>query len=279
MNDIKQKIKDKNKEINQLLETRTMSVSKLIEYMHKEFDRDGVAKKCFEKGFDDPKSKYYQMDVNAILESWEAKATESKKYGSMMDNYIGTFLTDPDYLETWKLDNNYEYDERLHAHCDAFDDFYNLLKTSGDYEFITREKTVYYKVGDFYIKGRFDALFKNKKTGKYCVIDWKSSGSIDKTKTPWTKNLLGPCGKLPALNYYTYTLQLYFYKKALVQMGYLPEGTNIDDVTVMIVNLPDHIIEETGKRFATHQAAFTYDDELMNRLFSFAIQKHQIMNS
>jgi hypothetical protein len=110
MNDIKQKIKDKNKEINQLLETRTMSVSKLIEYMHKEFDREGIAKKCFEKGFDDPKSKYYQMDVKAILESWDAKATESKKYGSMLDNYIGTFLSDPDYLETWKLDNNYEYD-------------------------------------------------------------------------------------------------------------------------------------------------------------------------
>ena len=59
-----------------------MSVSKLIEYMHKEFDKEGVAKKCFEKGFNDPESKYYQMDVNAILESWEAKATESKKYGS-----------------------------------------------------------------------------------------------------------------------------------------------------------------------------------------------------
>ena len=54
MENIKQKIKDKNKEINQILETRTMSVSKLIEYMHKEFDREGVAKKCFEKEISKP---------------------------------------------------------------------------------------------------------------------------------------------------------------------------------------------------------------------------------
>lgn len=258
----------------------TLSISSVLGLIQEPFDQKGVAEKTYNKHFNNPESQYYQKTVEQICEMWSAKGAESCKYGSLLDDYIGINLTKTDKdLILWKLDNNFDYDDRLKAHCKAFDDFYNLLKTSGDYEFVAREKTVYYKVGDFYIKGRFDALFKNVKTGKYCVIDWKSSGSIDKTKTPWTKNLLGPCGKLPALNYYTYTLQLYFYKKALVEMGYLPQGTNLDDVTVMIVNLPDHVVEETGKNFATHQAAFAYDDELMNRLFTFAIQKHQIMNS
>ena len=46
----------------------------------------------------------------------------------------------------------------------------------------------------------------------------------------------------------------------------------------MIVNLPDHIIEETGKRFAIHNAAFEYDDDFMNKLFKFAIEKQKLLN-
>ena len=159
-----------------------------------------------------------------------------------------------------------------------FDDFYKLVMASGDTEFIDREKNLYLKVGDYYVRGRFDALFRNKRTGKWIIIDWKSSGSIDKVSNKWTKNLLGPASKFPALNYYTYTMQLYFYKKALIEGGYLPEGTTFDDITVMIVNLPDHIIKETGKTFATHREAFAFDNEFMNRLLNFAVQKQKLLN-
>ena len=257
-----------------------ISISQVLGLIQEPFDQKGVAEKTYNKHFNNPESQYYQKTIEEICEMWSAKGAESCKYGSLLDDYIGLNLNEADQskIELWKLDHNYDWDERLNAHCSAFDDFISVLRASGDTKFIAREKTIYYRVGDWYIKGRFDALFKNERTGKYIVIDWKSSASIDKNKTPWTKNLLGPCGKLPALNWFTYTLQLYFYKKALVESGYLPEGTSIDDVTVMIVNLPDHIIEDTGKRFATHQAAFTYDDNLMNKLFDFAIKKHKIMN-
>jgi hypothetical protein len=73
-------------------------------------------------------------------------------------------------------------------------------------------------------------------------------------------------------------MQLYFYKKALIEGGYLPEGTTFDDITVMIVNLPDHIIKETGKTFATHREAFAFDNEFMNRLLNFAVQKQKLLN-
>lgn len=259
----------------------TISITDVLGMVSEPFDRDKVVENTYNKHHDNPKSQYYQKTKEEIVAMWEEKGATSTRYGRLLDDYIGLNLVDfnENKLELWKLDNNYDYDNRLKTHCTAFDDFISLLKESGDTEFICREKTVYYKVGDYYIKGRFDALFKNKRTGKYIVIDWKSSGSIDKNKTPWTKNLLGPCSNLPALNWFTYTLQLFFYKKALVESGYLPEGTSLDDVTVMIVNLPDHIIEETGKTFGTHQAAFNYDNELMNRLFDFAIRKHKLLNS
>ena len=257
----------------------TISISAVLGMIQEPFDQIGVAQKTYDKHFNNPESQYYQKTVEQICEMWSAKGAESCKYGSLLDDYIGMNLLEQNLeLQLWKLDNNYEYDERLLAHCNAFDDFYKLVMASGDTEFIDREKNLYLKVGDYYVRGRFDALFRNKRTGKWIIIDWKSSGSIDKVSNKWTKNLLGPASKFPALNYYTYTMQLYFYKKALIEGGYLPEGTTFDDITVMIVNLPDHIIKETGKTFATHREAFAFDNEFMNRLLNFAVQKQKLLN-
>jgi hypothetical protein len=255
----------------------TISISEILGLLQEPFDQKGVAQKTYDKHFNNPDSQYYQKTVEEICEMWSAKGKESCQYGSLLDDYIGLNLTGTeDELELWKLDNNYEWDERLLAHCNSFDDFYSVLSASGDMEFIDREKTVYYQVGDYYVKGRFDALFRNKKTGKYIIIDCKSSGTIDKIPNQWTKKLFGPAMKLYALNYYTYTIQLHFYKKTLIK-NYLPEGTKEDDVVVMIVNLPDHIIESIGKRFQTHHEAFAYDSMLMEQIFNFAIKKKQIL--
>ena len=80
------------------------------------------------------------------------------------------------------------------------------------------------------------------------IIDWKSSGTIDIVTDRWTKNLLGAAKQFPALNWYTYTMQLYFYKTALLN-HYLPAGTKEEDVDVCIVNLP-------GDIFKIYKAAF-----------------------
>ena len=114
-----------------------------------------------------------------------------------------------------------------------------------DTEFIDREQTVYYPVEivnplthekeQYYVKGRFDALFYNKRTKNLIIIDWKSSGSIDKTASRWTKKLLGPMQDFFELNWVTYTTQLYFYKRALIER-YIPKDLEVNDVIVMIVN-------------------------------------------
>ena len=78
--------------------------------------------------------------------------------------------------------------------------------------------------------------------------------------------------KYPALNYYRYTNQLHFYKKTLLE-NYLPEGTNPDDVVIMIVNLPGKVIEESGQDYMTHLAGMKYDPVLLDQIYTFAIQK------
>lgn len=282
--------------------SKTISISEVLSLLSEPFDQIGVATKTHDKYFNNPESEYYQMSIEAICEKWSNKGKESCHYGSLLDDYIGCRLNkNDDELELFKLDNNYDYDERLHNLCDSFDNFYSLAFKSGDLEFVDREKTVYYEVPmsgvlnpdfneslpesesnqkyiTYYIKGRFDALFRNKKTGKWIVIDWKSSGTIDKTPNRWTKKLLGPAMNLWALNHYTYTLQVQHYKKTLIESGYLPEGTTYDDVEVLIVDMPGHIIEEVNNNFEICKEAFKFDRELLEKIYNFAIRKQNILN-
>lgn len=254
-----------------------LSISKVLSLIQEPFDSMGVATKTHDKHFDDPKSEYYQKSVREIMEAWENKGKESCRYGSMLDDYIGNRLTgDETSLELWKLDNNYDNDDRLHRICDSFDNFYQLFTSSGDIEFIDREKTVYLDCNDFYVKGRFDALFRNKKLNKWLVVDWKSSGTIDTVPSRWTKKLLGPATAFPALNYYTYTIQTHFYKKTLLESHYLPEGTTEDDIDVLIVSLPGKVVTNTN--FEIYREAFKYDSSLLNTIFSFAYRKNELLS-
>ena len=271
------------KQVNESIDKtkKTLSISALVTMLQDKFDSQGVATKTHEKHYNDPDSQYYHMSVDEILDAWDNKASESRRYGCMLDDYIGFNLTkDITGLELWKLDNNYEWDERLKGVCDSFDSFYSLTQQSGDTEFVAREVTVYYRVPntDYYIKGRFDALFRNKKTNKWIVIDWKSSGTIDKVPNKYTNKMYGPANAYPQLNWYVYTIQTHFYKKALLESGYLPEGTTEDDITVMIVQLPGRILEN-GKNYAIHKEAFPYNTEFLDRLFSFGVQKNKIMST
>ncbi len=267
-----------------------ISISAVLDSLEHPFDQQGVAQKTHDKHFNNPQSEYYQMTVEQIIDKWSSKGAESRRYGSMLDDYIGTILTGTENdIKLFKMDNAYDYDERIHGLCDSFDHFYELMMSSGDVEFIDREKTVYLKVRipnpytdnfafdgeyiDYYVKGRFDALFYNKRTHKWILIDWKSSGSIDKVPSKYTDNFLGPMFKYPELNYYRYTNQLHFYKKALLE-NYLPEGTKEEDIVVMIVNLPGKLIKESGKDYMTHLAGMKYDPTLIDNILKFGITRN-----
>lgn len=255
-----------------------ISLTDVVNMISSPFDQEAVVEKTYNKHHDNPESEYYQMTKEQILENWSEKGAKSRMYGQLLDNYIGiTYESkDPDTdLELYKLDNNYDYDERLKGIINSFthckEDFLNKL------QFVDREVSVYYKVDENnYVVGRLDALFINPDNNKWCIIDWKSSGKIDKQRSPWTKNLLGPANMLPELNWYTYTLQTFFYKCALLN-HYLPEGTNEDDVKTLVIDLPGHQIQGKNIDYDICTPAFKYDKELLDKIFNFAIKKKLLL--
>ena len=143
--------------------------------------------------------------------------------------------------------------------------------------FVAREITLYYKIGEHYVKGRFDALFYDTIKNKWIVVDWKTSGTVETKPTMWTTKLLGPARVFDALNWNTYTMQVYFYKTALVESSYLPEGTTFDDIDVCIVNFPGREFED-GKLYKKYPKAFEYDKDQMDGIFTFGIKKNILLN-
>ena len=263
-----------------------ISVSQALGLLSEQFNSDEVAQKTYDKHYNNPDSQYYHKTKDEIKAMWEAKGAESCNYGRMLDEYIKVMLEgDSDDVAMYELDNDIDGDERLNGLCKSFNQFLQYIKEKRpSMQYVTREKMLYYKISDFYVRGRFDALFYDTEKEKWIIIDWKSSGTIDKEKTKWTKNLLGPARIFPALNWYTYTLQLYLYKAALLA-NYLPEGTNPDDIEVYIVNLPGKPVYQenigkdvnNAKYFARHAPAFAYDKTIVDNIFNFAFKKNELL--
>lgn len=256
---------------------KSISISAVLGLISEPFDSQGVATKTYNKHFNNPNSEYYQMTVQQIMDAWSAKGAASCHYGSLLDNYIGLILENADEMdmEMFKLDYDFDGDERLQGVCNSFDRFVDdYLGQHPELEFVTREQTVYLQLSDGnYIKGRFDALFRNKENGHYLIVDWKSSGSVDKQPTPWTGKLLGTAKDLFALNHNTYTLQTYFYKTAL-ETHYLPAGSIVDCI---IVQLPGKIVAESNDMYCVHQTAFPYDKDYCMKIFEYAFKKNLII--
>lgn len=279
MKDSRENVKKKLEEEKILNGEPCLSISAVLGMLEEPFDQIGVATKTYNKHYNNPNSEYYHLTVEQICEKWAAKGADSRHYGSLLDNYIGYNLNhQEDELELFNLDYDRDGDERLNNICTSFDDFVKeVLNEHPELEFVTREKYLYYNIPNTnqYIRGRFDALFYNTKKNRYLIVDWKSSGDIDKKPSPWTGKLLGPCKDILALNWNTYTLQVYFYKTALENSGWLNEGEGVDCI---IVQLPGHVITESNKMYCMHNPAFDYDKSFMDKLFVWAHKKNMLIN-
>lgn len=254
----------------------TISITTILELLGEPFNQQEVAEKTFNKRFNDPTSEYFNMTVEEIIAKWQAKGAESRHYGSLNDEYIRIiFEGTEDDLEIYELDNDVDSDVRLKTQIDAFNEF--IEDNSEKYNYIAREKTLYYRLGNFYVKGRFDALLYDKIKNKYVIVDWKTSGTINTAPDNWTKKMLGAAREYDAINWNSYTMQVFFYKTALIESGYLPEGTTFDDIEVMIVNFPGTKFSN-GKLYKIYRNAFDYDKTVLDKIFQFGYKKNNILS-
>lgn len=255
-----------------------ISVSKAIGLIKKEFDKEAVAQKCHDKGFNDPNSKYYQMSKDAILQAWEDKANVSKMYGTMLDDYIGMNLNNQmGDLDIWKLDNNYDTDQRLKGLTTGFDEFYKELTTKTDYTFVTREMKLYIpSANGNCLNGRFDCLFYSPSKNKYMLIDWKSNEKIEKDNR-WEK-LLGPCCQYDSCDGNTYTLQLHLYKKALVEHYKIASA---DDIEVFICQMQHASADGTplSRHYSLHPQNFGYNPTFLDQVIDYTCKKNAMLKA
>lgn len=254
----------------------TTSISTIIGMLVEPFNQREVAEKTFNKHFNNTESQYYNKTVDQIIEMWAAKGAESLRYGRLNDEYIGIVLEgdETDY-ELYDLDNDVENDERLKIQVESFNQF--IEDNQNRYKYIAREQTLFYRLGDHYIKGRFDALLFDNVSNKYLIVDWKTSGSVDTIPNKWTDKMLGAAKIYDNLNWNSYTIQVYFYKTALIESGYLPAAVTYDDIDVCIVNLPGKQFSD-GKYYRKYDAAFAYDKDTLDKIFNFGIKKNMILN-
>lgn len=254
----------------------TTSISTILGMLVEPFNQQEVAEKTFNKHFNNPNSQYYQKTTEQIITMWSAKGAESLRYGRLNDDYIGIVLegNETDY-ELYDLDNDVENDERLKTQVESFNQF--IEDNQNRYKYIAREKTIYYRVGCHYVKGRFDALLFDTVLNKYIIVDWKTSGSVDTKPNQWTGKMLGAAKEFDNLNWNSYTMQVYFYKTALIESGYLPAGTTYDMIDVCIVNLPGKKFDD-DKYYRIYGPAFEYNKDTMDKIFTFGIKKNMILN-
>lgn len=267
MESIKEIIKNKNIELYKS-HKYTLSVTGCTGYIKKEFEKEKIAAKKSQKEFNNPESEYYQMTAEQIISKWEEKGRVSCKYGTLLDEYIelklNNKLTD---IDLWKLDNNYDYDDRLQSNCIAFDNFLTNIQSKTDYEYVTREEKMYVISKDEYnvLNGRFDCLFYSKSLNKYVIIDWKSTAVIE-TQNNFKEKLLGPLFNYDACNANEYTIQLQMYKKALVETYGI---TNADNIDIFICQLHD-------KNYKLYKQNIEYNSDLLDKVINFACKKHVI---
>ena len=228
-NEITELIKQYNEAHAEFTCKKSVSVSKCINCIKEEFDTEGVAQKMFEKYYHVEGSKYYQMTKEAIIALWDDKREKALKkgrtYDAMMEQLIE--IRNPEVLQLWKDTVHYKDNAFLQL---AYKGFTNLLTTLNQFGYtcIGTEIQLFCrnsKKPEQIINGRCDCLMYSSKLGRYLIIDWKTNEEI---KTTCFKQLLGPSLIYPAADYYTYMIQLSFYKKALVETYNLAADEQVD---------------------------------------------------
>lgn len=243
------------------------SVSKIVEVMHKPFDKEGVANKTFSKHFNDPNSKYYHMSVQEIIDSWNAKAELGRNNGKALDTYIGMILENhesKDILEKYKASLN----EIAANKCNVFDKFYNE-NIVNKLEFLTREQMLHDETKG--VVGRFDAMFlkndvRTPGVQNLLLIDWKNTEKIE-TSNSYSK-LKGPLYKYDDCELNRYTIQLYIYVYILRKVYRLTD--------VRIIPL---LVQIGTAAYAIYAPQIPYSDELVCDIISFAINEINIQTN
>lgn len=167
------------------------SVTTMIHSYTQEFDGKTIAER---------KSNKTGIPAEEYLTTWTINKEYSCVLGTELHFYIETFL---------KYDRKIETITGIEERVQAFHEFWSKYKEI--LEFVGSEVVLYDEKAR--LAGTIDCLVKNKKTGAFVVLDWKSNKEI-KYNNEW-QNMKFPLEHLEDCNFNHYSIQLATYTEIL----------------------------------------------------------------
>lgn len=169
------------------------------------------------------------FDYKPTPEEIAAKSAELKVQWDRAGDYacnLGTQVHS--VMENLWYKKNYDFDERLDETYPEMREDFEFRKARCK-ELFKRMKHIYAPVENEFIVydqpngicGTIDFLAYNMKTGKYAIIDWKTSKSFD-THNLYGEYMAAPFSDLEACNTTEYSLQLSLYKSLLCNKINIP---------------------------------------------------------
>ncbi len=204
---------------------RIPSVSRTIDKFVEPFPTEEKAQQCFEKYYDDPTSKYYQMTAEDIKRMWKKKNDNANNQGTLahafgenaMHYMVGDYdAIDPafkDRLVDGKFEARTGFEEAIvNFWNDMPDDYIPMLVENRVYAFCGKDEPVY--------AGTFDLLVYSMIPGKegLILLDYKTNEDINKNFQE--KKLLFPFQKLLDTSKNHYELQQELYVNCLNEAGF-----------------------------------------------------------
>jgi hypothetical protein len=204
-------------------------VSNVTHLFQERFDEEGIAQRTFEKYYDDPDSKYYQMTVDEIIESWHQNSKNACNHGTERHEFGEScfyFMTEqydkilPQFKDRLILpeNNNGVYGfEALYPKEEATVKFWEDIPMC--IVPILAENKVY-DAGLGY-SGTFDMLFyydaeldgKDASKSGFYIMDYKTNKDLYKNFNE--KKLLAPFNELLDMPLNIYKLQLSLYQNCI----------------------------------------------------------------
>ena len=191
---------------DQQLKHKPISVTTLIHKYQKPFDVEGMSMLCAKKE---------GVTQEEIKERWAKINRTACNHGVRMHSvaervFNGEFVDD----STFPPEQQVVF-RQIKAVVE------NMKKRPFDYE---SEKIIFDP--GINVAGTVDLLGKNKDTGDYIIVDWKTNKRI-RTTNEWNDTFLSPIDELQDCEFNLYGLQLSLYEKILKDGGFIDKDKNV----------------------------------------------------
>ena len=227
------------------------SVSRTIDQFVEPFPTEKKAQECYEKYYNDPTSKYYQMTAKEIKKQWKQKNDNANNRGTLahafgenaMHYMVGDYDAISDDFKDRLVDGKFEARTGFEKAIVKFwndmpDEYVPVLVENRVYAMCGKEIPVY--------AGTFDLLVYCTIPGKegLIIMDYKTNEDLYKNFNG--KTLLNPFETLLDRPLEHYEIQQSLYENALNEIGFSILGKRLiwikNDGTYDIVRLKEHLI-------------------------------------